>query len=306
MDVQVLKASGSVPLHIGTTGAMAQARLLTVGRDAAVAVGAREATVWICLRGSAEVSVSGGALHLAAGQWLCLDGSTPPALHTGRYGVVLGIVLPPALHEQLMQAASGPLLPGSGTASQAQLRTLLSAWRAVTGRERAPRQDVDRWQLLQLLRTLAPLQRDFDALVERCPGRSLRRRRQLFVRLQRARLHLEANLHNALRIRDLAPMSNMSVWYFTKTFTTVYGQTPQAMCIGLRLQRARVLLCDERLSVAEVGAACGFENNCSFSRAFRTQYGMPPSLYRLYAARNPASAVNDVITACQSDLKTAV
>ena len=31
----------------------------------------------------------------------------------------------------------------------------------------------------------------------------------------------------------------------------------------------------------QVGAACGFENNCSFSRAFRARYGMPPSLYRM-------------------------
>jgi AraC family transcriptional regulator len=39
------------------------------------------------------------------------------------------------------------------------------------------------------------------------------------------------------------------------------------------------------LSVSEIGAVCGFENNCSFSRAFRERYGTPPSLYRLEVKR---------------------
>ena len=55
------------------------------------------------------------------------------------------------------------------------------------------------------------------------------------------------------------------------------------MAARLRLGRAARLLAETMLSVSEIGAVCGFENNCSFSRAFRERYGTPPSLYRLNA-----------------------
>ena len=63
----------------------------------------------------------------------------------------------------------------------------------------------------------------------------------------------------------------------------LYGEGPQAMAARLRLNRAAHLLQGTSLSVGEVGAVCGFENNCSFSRAFRERYGLPPSTYRLNA-----------------------
>ena len=99
--------------------------------------------------------------------------------------------------------------------------------------------------------------------------------------MQRAHLFLEGNLERAVRVSELAALCNVSIWYFTKTFHALYGEGPQAAAARLRLQHETTLLSDTRLSVSEVGAACGFENNCSFSRAFRARYGMPPSLYRM-------------------------
>ena len=66
-------------------------------------------------------------------------------------------------------------------------------------------------------------------------------------------------------------------------FHALYGEGPQAMAARLRLNHAAHLLQGTSLSVGEVGAVCGFENNCSFSRAFRERYGLPPSTYRLNA-----------------------
>jgi AraC family transcriptional regulator len=51
----------------------------------------------------------------------------------------------------------------------------------------------------------------------------------------------------------------------------------------IQVGAAAHLLQGTSLSVGEVGAVCGFENNCSFSRAFRERYGLPPSTYRLNA-----------------------
>src|SRR5690606_14496662 len=112
--------------------------------------------------------------------------------------------------------------------------------------------------------------------------------------------HLEGHLCRPVRIAELAEISNVSVWYFTKTFQALYGEGPQAASARLRLRSAATLLRRTRLSVSEVGEACGFENNCSFSRAFRAQHGMPPSLYRLAGGDGRTGAANTADIARQA------
>jgi AraC family transcriptional regulator len=127
---------------------------------------------------------------------------------------------------------------------------------------------------------LASLQSGLDDYVERCPGRSLRRKRQVFARMQRARLYLDGNLGHPVRLADLAQLCNFSVWYFTKTFHALYEEGPREAISRTRLRQASELLEQTSLSVSEVGAACGFENPCSFARAFRAHYGTTASGYR--------------------------
>ena len=112
--------------------------------------------------------------------------------------------------------------------------------------------------------------------------------------MQRARPCLEGNLDRQVRIPELAALSSASVRYSSKTFQALYGEGPQSLSTRFRLAQAARLLLRTPLSVSEVGVACGFENNCSFSRAFRAQFGAPPSLYRLHgtAAAGPAAAVD--------------
>ena len=46
---------------------------------------------------------------------------------------------------------------------------------------------------------------------------------------------------------------------------------------GVRLRRARELLQQTSLSITTISIACGFAGVSSFSKAFRQQYGFPPS-----------------------------
>jgi len=48
----------------------------------------------------------------------------------------------------------------------------------------------------------------------------------------------------------------------------------------LRLERAADLLRDTDMMVGEVAAASGFDNCCSFARAFRARYGQSASRFR--------------------------
>lgn len=81
-------------------------------------------------------------------------------------------------------------------------------------------------------------------------------------------------------MEDLARMANFSSWYFSKAFHALYGESPQALCARLRLERAAHLLRSTPMMIGDVAAASGFDNCCSFARAFRARYGIPASEYR--------------------------
>jgi AraC-like DNA-binding protein len=105
--------------------------------------------------------------------------------------------------------------------------------------------------------------------------------RQFWQLARCMRLYLEGNLGRVVRISELAELNNVSIWHFTKSFQAIYGESPHVAATRIRMDHAARLLLETELAVSEVGMACGFENNCSFSRAFRASYGEPPSRFRL-------------------------
>lgn len=265
--------------------------LLVVSRTASAVLSLPAASVWLVLRGGAEVECREGRYPLRAGDWLSLQRDERPLVQSGAGALVLGVALSEPLQAQSVHA---PVFPGRGRLPARARRDALEAWRdsAAFARNDCATCSLDRQQAARILRLVSDLQRDLHSRVDRCPGRSLQRKRQVFARMQRAHLHLQGNLARAVRIPELSGMTNMSIWYFTKTFHAVYGESPQSASTRMRLEHAARLLSDTRWSVGEVGVFSGFENNCSFSRAFRAQFGMPPSLYRVHGGRLAASDAN--------------
>ncbi|GAA3680123.1 helix-turn-helix domain-containing protein [Nonomuraea antimicrobica] len=94
---------------------------------------------------------------------------------------------------------------------------------------------------------------------------------------------IQHHLHRPDLSRSLiAAAHHISVRYLHRIFQqeelTVSGYIREQ-----RMQRCRADLADGRLtgrSVAEIAARWGFTDAASFSRAFRTAYGVPPSEYR--------------------------
>lgn len=264
--------------------------LMLASRGGSLAASGAGASAWLVLRGSATLECREGRFVLVAGQWLVLEGDAGPLLHAAGDGLVLGLALGSRMPAQAM--ADSALFPGLGQLAPGARLAALRLWRgcAPFARNAAGLHEVERLRLEAVLRLLAAQQAGLHALVDRCPGRSLRRRRQVFARMQRAWLYLAGNLDRAVRLAELAERGNVSVWYFTKTFHALYGEGPQATSTRMRLAHAARLLRASPLSVGEAGAACGFENNCSFSRAFRARFGVPPSRYRVPHAGTPHAA----------------
>src|SRR5690606_30760347 len=98
------------------------------------------------------------------------------------------------------------------------------------------------------------------------------------------------NSDRVVRVAELAQLTNFSSWYVSKTFQSLYEESPQALSARLRLERAADLLRDTSMMIGEVAAASGFDNCCSFARAFRARFGMSASHYREADALSPDSA----------------
>lgn len=306
METQTLWVDRGHALDLGATAGREESpALIVMGRGGSVAVAIPSATLWVVLRGSVEIDCREGRFSLRTGDWLSLERESRPLAYAGSHGLAVGIAMHGGIQVQSQQTNFAALFPGRGTLPVRMRANVLGLWRRSAPFVRNEQRTclLHRYQSGQLQRFSAALQQDYRGLVDRCPGRSLRRKRQVFARMQRACLHIDGNLDRVVRISELAELANMSIWYFTKTFHSLYGQSPQAASTRMRLAHAAHLLLGTRWSVSEVGVAAGFENNCSFSRAFRAQFGMPPSLYRLSGdVRLPAGQAKPASMAGQAAL----
>lgn len=81
-------------------------------------------------------------------------------------------------------------------------------------------------------------------------------------------------------LSSLAERSNMSRSRFAQRFKHVLGLTPMQYLTDWRLQKARRMLKDSDLSVAEVAFRCGYQSLPSFTRRFGKRFGVNPGAFR--------------------------
>ncbi|MBB3760036.1 AraC family transcriptional regulator [Xanthomonas arboricola] len=240
-------------------------------------------TLWVQLRGRAWVESKEGRFRLRAGDWIAFDKESHPTVQADRSALCVGVSLDGDSLQSLAELTDATLYPGRSQLSRGDLRIALRLWRNAAAQSGGA-------SARPLLLHLAAMQRDFIAQEQRCPGRSRSRRRQVFGRMQRARLYLEGNSDRVVRIAELAQLTNFSSWYVSKTFQSLYEESPQALSARLRLERASDLLRDTSMMIGEVAAASGFDNCCSFARAFRARFGVSASHYRDQTTNPPDSA----------------
>jgi AraC family transcriptional regulator len=280
MELQTLWLDrADVQDKLGQDGAPA-CHLAALSRSASLGLAEGQSSFWLVLRGDAQLSCREGTFALQAGDWIAVDRDSRPTLLSGRRTLAIALVLPAG--HAFEPSDLPPIHPGRGRADARAMRMALRLWRSLgcfgpCNRIASPDSDA---AMRRILHFLSSLQDGLHPMVDRCPGRSLRRKRQVFARMQRARLYLDGNAGHQVRLAELAGLCNFSVWYFTKTFHALYEEGPRQAMAHVRLQQASDLLARTSLSVGEVGAACGFESPCSFARAFRAHYGTTASDYR--------------------------
>lgn len=99
-------------------------------------------------------------------------------------------------------------------------------------------------------------------------------------RLQFVTGYIDEHLETDLALLDLAKMVQMSVFHFIRAFKQSTGLPPHQYVLGKRIERAKSLLPDPKLSIAEVALRCGFGSQSSFTTAFRRSTNVTPGAYR--------------------------
>lgn len=99
-------------------------------------------------------------------------------------------------------------------------------------------------------------------------------------KIRRARAILSAEYANPPPLPALARQLGISETRLKSSFRSMHGTTVMQYCIDRRIEAARLLLRENRLSIAEIGSIVGYEDHSAFSRAFRRHAGATPREWR--------------------------
>lgn len=101
------------------------------------------------------------------------------------------------------------------------------------------------------------------------------------VFLQKLRTLIEAHLAQPdLSVEAISRMMGMSYTVVHRKVTALTGRSLTLYVRAVRLQKARDLLADPALGIAEVAYGTGFNDPKFFSRVFSEEYGMTPTTFR--------------------------
>ena len=99
-------------------------------------------------------------------------------------------------------------------------------------------------------------------------------------RLLRARDAMDRAYAEPLDVRAVAAVAHISEAHFSRTFRTVFGETPHRYLQRRRVERSMFLLRETDRSITDICLDVGFNSLGTFSRTFRDIVGETPSDYR--------------------------
>jgi AraC-like DNA-binding protein len=97
---------------------------------------------------------------------------------------------------------------------------------------------------------------------------------------RRAKELLMARLNGEVTLEVLAQECGLSRSHFARAFKTTTGLPPHRWLLDRRIERARELLLNSPLPIADVADLCGFADQSHFTRVFTNALGVSPGEWR--------------------------
>jgi len=99
--------------------------------------------------------------------------------------------------------------------------------------------------------------------------------------LQIAREILSENYASPPTIGELAKLAAINEYKLKAGFRELYGKTVYGFIRTVRMENASHMLENQDLSIGEIAGRVGYVNTSHFARAFRREYGVNPSEFRI-------------------------
>lgn len=91
---------------------------------------------------------------------------------------------------------------------------------------------------------------------------------------------LDQRLDGSISLGELAAACELSVRHFTRAFRESVGVSPIAWQRQRRIEKAKGLLANSGLGVADIASTCGFADQSHLTRVFQSLVGIGPSAWR--------------------------
>lgn len=98
--------------------------------------------------------------------------------------------------------------------------------------------------------------------------------------MKEAVAYIEDNYHRSLNMAIVSNHVSLNYSYFSEAFKAYTGESFVVYLKKVRIRKAKQLLHDQTLRLADIGTAVGFENTKQFSRVFKELEGVSPFEYR--------------------------
>jgi AraC family transcriptional regulator len=99
-------------------------------------------------------------------------------------------------------------------------------------------------------------------------------------KLRRTTTYIQQHLDRQLSLTELAAVAQTSPRHFARLFKSATGKTLHQYVLSCRLDRAKQLLAETRLSISEVAYQVGCTDQSHLTALFRRYTGITPRAYR--------------------------
>ncbi|MBX9975812.1 helix-turn-helix domain-containing protein [Cytobacillus firmus] len=97
--------------------------------------------------------------------------------------------------------------------------------------------------------------------------------------MEKAKSYMEANFHEELSIEELAGIAEVSPKYFVDLFKKMAGCSAMDYLTGLRIDRAKQLMAQQHVKLRDIAHQVGYQDEFYFSRKFKQESGVTPTVY---------------------------
>lgn len=91
--------------------------------------------------------------------------------------------------------------------------------------------------------------------------------------------YIHAHLHQNIALADLADVAHLSEFHFARLFKQTTGLPPHQYVIHQRVERAKRLIVEGRLSLAQIAIDVGFSDQSQLNRHFKRLVGVTPKRF---------------------------